>query len=191
MFKDRANDDNGKPNLFTRLLWRGALLAQAALWGFLLFFVLHYWLVEVPGVRGYHQAGLSTGFDGLAGVVASLEPAWEEVNRIQGHSGGTRFSRLQGDTTFTVWKEQDEMPAWNAGLAKLYYNQEGRLLWVRRYLMRELYAEDKLTGQRFPLVFAWSARQSLSGGASALLPDGQARPDMQAGQPESGSGRLP
>ena len=177
MFKKRAKDTDGKSSLFARILWRGALLAQAALWGFLLFFILHYWLVEVPAVRGYHAAGLSAGFDGLAGVVASLEPSWEDMDQVQGHAGGTRLSRLQGDATFAAWKELDEMPAWNAGLAKLYYSQEGRLLWARRYLMQEHYAQDRINGQRFPVVFSWSARAQLSGAAqSAAGPAAGARP---------------
>lgn len=165
----RANKPRQETNLFARILWRGAWLAQILLWGFLLFFVLHYWLSEAPAVRSYHESGLVQGFDGLAGVVASIDPTWEEVSKIAGHAGGNRLTRLQGDATFKVWREQDQMPTWNAGLASLFFDQQGGLIWARRYPVNaEAYPVEyiwtKTDDSARPVVYSWSDGRSKPGG---------------------------
>ncbi|MDR2825991.1 MAG: hypothetical protein LBV76_04265 [Deltaproteobacteria bacterium] len=158
-------------NVFACLVWRIIWLVQLALWVFLIFFILHYWVVEVPSIRHYHASGLTQGFDALAGIAASSEPDWDDLGKVSGHAGGNRYTRLQGDSTFTVWYERDELPTWNAGLAKLCYDQTGKLLWVRRYVTDEdirpdladeaktpEYIENKVSGELIPIVSAWSVR---------------------------------
>jgi hypothetical protein len=155
-----------KQGFFARSAWRLIWLIQIGLWLCLAFFILHHWLIEAPALRRYLDSGLVQGFDALAGVVASRSPSWQEVNAVTGHAGGGRYSLLQGDSTFAVWKELDELPTWNAGLARLCYNQSGKLLWVRRYageaeLERQEragaapkieYVENKVSGELFPVI---------------------------------------
>jgi hypothetical protein len=159
-FSDKKSDGQ---SLFARLTWRIIWLVQIVLWLCLLLFILHYWVVEAPAMRRYLDSGLMQGFDALAGVVASSNPSWQHVNEVSGHAGGGRYTRLQGDSTFTVWKELDELPTWNAGLARLCYNQSGKLLWVRRYvpesgpdasevLKKTEYENNQLSGESFPIV---------------------------------------
>ncbi|MDR2825605.1 MAG: hypothetical protein LBV76_02280 [Deltaproteobacteria bacterium] len=161
-FSDKKSDGQ---SFFARLTWRIIWLVQIVLWLCLLLFILHYWVVEAPALRRYLDSGLMQGFDALAGVVASSNPSWQKVNEVNGHAGGGRYSRLQGDSTFTVWKELDELPTWNAGLARLCYNQSGKLLWVRRYVMEDglmsgasegskmpEYENNQLSGEIFPII---------------------------------------
>jgi hypothetical protein len=160
-----SGNKDANRSFFACMAWRIIWLIQGSLWVCLLLFILHYRLVEVPAMRRYLASGLRQGFDALAGVLASREPAWNEVNSVSGHAGGGRYTRLQGDSTFTVWKELDELPTWNAGLAKLCYNRSGKLLWVRRYVTEEEYAqgisgalntteyaENKSSGEIFPVI---------------------------------------
>mgnify|MGYP003623655739 CR=1 FL=1 len=130
-------------------------------------------------MRGYQEAGLPESFDGLADIVASIKPPLAALDGIAGHSGGSRFTRLQGDVIFNVWREHDELPSWNAGLAKLSYDPSGRLLWARRYPAPDKkhdLVEDKSKQFSFPVVYSWSER--------ARLGNGLAGPDSGvAGQP--------
>lgn len=130
MFIDR---DQGGGARFSRLLWRVAWLAQAALWLLLLGVAGARWLYEEPAVRAYYAAGLAQGFDSLAGITAALDPSWEEARAVRGRVGLGRLNRLSGDTLFSVWLDLDEMPGWNSGQASLRFDRPGRLLWVRRY----------------------------------------------------------
>jgi hypothetical protein len=153
-------------SFFARSAWRLIWLIQLGLWLCLAFFILHHWFIEAPAMRRYLESGLVQGFDALAGVVASRSPSWQEVNSVTGHAGGSGYSFLQSDATFAVWKELDELPTWNAGLARLCYNQAGKLLWVRRYageaeLERQErpgltpkieYVENKANGEFFPVI---------------------------------------
>lgn len=172
VFKKRLalplNRDSKKDGSPARLLWRSAWLLQFLLWGFLIFFLIYHWFVETPTMQGYYDAGVERGFDGLAGVVASLDPTFEEIRPVKGRSNANRFTRLTGESFFAVWHEQDELPSWNAGLARLRFDQEGRLLWVRRYFSPEQNQEfspelheDKTSGARFPIVSSWSVREGL------------------------------
>ncbi|MDR1242376.1 MAG: hypothetical protein LBM00_06310 [Deltaproteobacteria bacterium] len=164
-----SGNKGAKRGFFACTAWRIIWLIQGGLWMCLLLFILHYRIVEVPAMRRYLDSGLRQGFDALAGVLASRDPAWDEVNSVAGHAGGGRYTRLQGDSTFTVWKELDELPTWNAGLAKLCYDQSGKLLWVRRYVAEEEpaqvpsgvlkateYAENKSSGEIFPVIRPWT-----------------------------------
>ena len=152
-----SNNDNRNPGFFGRLFWACAWIAQICLWVFLLFIVAIYCFEEIPSVNGCYTAGLPQGFDGLAGVVASINPSWDEVKTIKGHAGGTRYSFLQGETVFNVWLDMDIPPSWNSGLASLKFDQDGKLYWVRRYAAPErmpAYAADAKTGESFPVVYA-------------------------------------
>lgn len=189
MSQSRANKSS-QGGLFGRILWRGAWILQGLAWGFLLLFVLHYWIIEVPAVRGYHEAGLADGFDGLAGIVASIDPQLGDLDNIKGRPGGNRFTRLQGDVIFTVWREQDELPTWNAGLARLCFDQSGRLLWARRYPAADKktdLVEDKSKQINLPVVYSWSQRltrgneQGVSGGTAPA----QSAPSAAAGGRDS------
>lgn len=172
----RGGKKDGAAAQSGRLLWRCAWLLQFLLWGFLLFFLIYHWFIETPTMSGYYEAGAERGFDGLAGVVASLDPAFDDLKNIKGRGNSNRFTRLTGESFFAVWYEQDEMPSWNAGLARLRFDQEGRLLWVRRYFAPEPAAEaapasppdffeDKASGARFPVLPSWSVREGRGGRA--------------------------
>jgi hypothetical protein len=163
MFSSSRGESLG---FFARTVWRLIWLIQIGLWLCLAFLILHHWLIEAPAVRRYLDSGLAQGFDALAGVVASRAPSWQEVNAVTGRAGEGGYSFLQGDGTFKVWKELDELPTWNAGLAGLCYNQSGKLLWVRRYdggtelerpeksgvASKIEYVENKASGELFPVV---------------------------------------
>lgn len=135
MFAHRAKEQNKQARLLPRVLWTGAWLIQAALWLFMVFLIADYWLDEVPATKNYYDAGIEQGFDSLAGIIASLDPAWDDVRSIKSYDIPNRLNRLQGDTIFKVWTELDEMPTWNSGLGGLSFNQQGRLVWVRRYFV--------------------------------------------------------
>lgn len=168
MFKLRLNNSGERETTLPgRVLWRGAWALQIVLWGLLAWVVIHYWTVEVPTINSYHENGLVAGFDGLAGVVASVEPGWENVREITGQSGGARFSRLQGDVVFKVWRELDEMQSWNAGMARLQYSREGKLLWARRYLSPSPsgQVQDASSPTPVPVVFSWSDGRSNPAGS--------------------------
>jgi len=133
----RKESDKGRFRPASRVFWAVAWLAQAALWVFTLFLIADYWLYELPATKNYYAAGLEQGFDGLAGIVAALDPTWEEARQVKGYRIPSRLNRLQAQAVFHVWLEQDELPAWNAGLAGLKFDQQGKLLWVRRYYTAE------------------------------------------------------
>lgn len=187
MSQARANKSS-QSSLFGRALWRGAWILQALIWGFLLLFVLHYWVIEVPAVRSYHQAGLTDGFDGLAGIVASIDPQLADLDSIAGHPGGNRFTRLQGDVIFTIWREHDEQPTWNAGLAKLCFDPSGKLIWARRYPTPDKKSdliEDKSKLYNLPVVYSWSERELQNSGQTLRNTQGLYghAPAPAAGQP--------
>jgi len=130
----------------------------------LLFIIAVYWFEEIPAVNDCYNAGLLQGFDGLAGVVASINPSWDEVKHIKGYSGGKRYSFLQGEAVFNVWLDMDIPPSWNSGLASLKFDHAGKLSWVRRYAAPErmpAYAADAKTGESFPVVYALPAPPGL------------------------------
>ncbi|MCL1915937.1 MAG: hypothetical protein FWG17_04440 [Desulfovibrionaceae bacterium] len=131
MFTEKEDGKTGGLKRISRWFWTIAWLFQAALWAFTLFLIADYWLYELPATKNYYTAGLEQGFDGLAGIVAALDPGWEETRSLRGLSVPHRLNRLQGDTIFNVWLERDEMPGWHVGLGQLRFDGEGRLLWVR------------------------------------------------------------
>lgn len=162
---------------FLTFLWVAAWIVQAALWGFLLFVATSFWFYQVPATDDYYAAGLETGFDGLAAIVASAEPDWEEMRAIKGQSPGKDLSRLQGDATFKTWLEQDEEPSWNSGLAKLKFDRNGHLLWVRRYppqgLAADMAEEKKGVPGRVPVIKSWTYMRNpvLTGGKTGAAPE--------------------
>ena len=154
MFKIRSNGNEQTSNPGVRLLKLLAWGALAALWAFILFLMGNYWLEEVPSTRNMYAAGLEQGFDALAGVVASCDPTWQQVEGIAGRPIGGRLNRLQGDTMFNVWKELDSEPGWHSGLAFLRFDQRGRLFWARRYFTPTppVNAINQNTGESFPVI---------------------------------------
>jgi hypothetical protein len=192
VFKKRLalplNRDSKKGGTPARLLWRAAWLLQFLFWGFLIFFLFYHWFVETPTMQGYYDAGLERGFDGLAGVAASLDPTFEELKTVKGRGNANRFTRLTGECFFAVWHELDEMPSWNAGLAKLRFDQDGRLLWVRRYFIAEQnpeFADENTSGARFSIVPSWSAREGVRAEKPGLI----ANPAHGPATGNSGGGR--
>lgn len=154
MFVNAGKDKQQKKHWASRLFWTLAWLVQGVLWLFLLFLVANYWLDEVPATKNYYAAGLEQGFDSLAGIVAAMDPDWTEVSRIKGYSSPMRWNRLQGETIFKVWTEQDELPGWNSGLASLRFDNKGRLVWARRYFVSAppVYATNRAGDASFPVI---------------------------------------
>lgn len=154
MFKVRSNSNEQSGNPALRLLNLLAWGILAALWAFIIFLMGNYWLEEVPTTRNMYAAGLEQGFDALSGIVASCDPTWQHVEQIAGRPIGGRLNRLQGDTMFNVWKELDGDPGWHSGLASLRFDQQGRLLWARRYFTATppVNSINQNTGESFPVV---------------------------------------
>lgn len=154
MFRSKSNNNETPRNPGMRVLRVVAWGALALLWIFIIFLMGNYWLEEVPATRRMYDAGLEQGFDALAGIVAASDPTWQQVRNITGRPIGGRLNRLQGDTMFNVWHELDGDPAWNSGLASIRFDQQGRLLWVRRYFTATppVDAVNQNTGEVFPVI---------------------------------------
>lgn len=150
--KSNANEAPTNPVLlvFYFLAW-GIL---GLFWVFIIFLLGSHWLVEVPATRDLYEAGLEQGFDALAGIVAASDPRWEDVRNIAGRPIGRRLDRLQGDTMFNVWLDQDEVPGWHSGLASLRFDAQGRLVWARRYFASDppVIAANPGSGETFPVI---------------------------------------
>lgn len=156
MLRLKSKKDEKKSSLVGSILWVGSWIIQGCLWGALLFLSMDYWFQEVPSVNAYYESGLEQGFDGLAGVVASIDPTWAEVYPLTGHQHGKRYSIRQGEDSFNAWLELDEFPAWNAGLATVRFKASGELLWVRRATGTEggaTYTTDSKNAGSFPVIY--------------------------------------
>lgn len=154
MFVKKPKGSEAPANHALRVLGLLAWGVLGLLWVFIIFLMGSYWLVEVPATRSLYEAGLEQGFDALAGIVAASDPRWENVRVIAGRHIGSRLNRLQGDTMFNVWLDQDEVSGWNSGLASLRFDTQGRLIWARRYFRSEppVMAANPNTGETFPVV---------------------------------------
>lgn len=150
--KPKSNEKPQNPGL--RLLRWTAWAVLGGIWAFIVFLMGNHWLVDVPATRDLYSAGLEQGFDSLAGVVAAIDPSWQSVRAVTGRPIGGRLNRLQGDTMFNVWLDQDDVPGWNSGLASLRFDKQGRLEWARRYYLPEnpVVAANPNTGETFPVV---------------------------------------
>lgn len=150
--KPKSNETPRNPAL--RLLRLSAWAILGGIWAFIIFLMVNHWAVEVPATRNLYEAGLEQGFDSLAGIVAAIDPSWQKVRGVTGRPIGSRLNRLQGDTMFNVWLDQDEVPGWNSGLASLRFDKQGRLEWVRRYYLPEnpTVAANPHSGETFPVI---------------------------------------
>ena len=154
MFVKKSKANETPQNIGFRLLHLVAWSFLGGLWIFILFLMGNHWLAEVPATKRLYEAGLEQGFDALAGIVAAADPTWEKVRSISGRPIGGRLNRLQGDTMFNVWLDQDEVPAWHSGLASLRFDGQGRLVWARRYFSSEppVLAANPNSGETFPVI---------------------------------------
>lgn len=154
MFVKKSKANEAPQSVGLRVLRLAAWSILGGLWIFILFIMGNHWLVEVPSTRNLYEAGLEQGFDALAGIISAADPTWDNVRAVSGRPIGRRLNRLQGDTMFDVWLDQDETPGWNSGLASLRFDGNGRLVWARRYFNSEppVLASKPGIGDTFPVV---------------------------------------